>query len=241
MRRVWYFLAGISLVSQAHAQTVKIPVIVPNDTWTYQNTTETRVGWNQTDIETTVTRAGPDEIAVDTRRVGSTMPARESLSGRDWDRFRSVNGQETVVNKPLSFPLTIGKSWTIDYLEKHPNRQHDSERFRSVFTVTSWEDVTVPAGTFHAIKIEAEGTWWAVSAPATSAVSASRIYAQGATTLIQAGHSGATSGSGRTYKSFWYVPGVKKWVKSVEEYYDAGGVRTARYSEELKSYKVSDR
>jgi hypothetical protein len=35
------------------------------------------------------------------------------------------------------------------------------------------------------------------------------------------------------------VPAVKRWVKSVEEYYDANGKRSARETEELESYKVS--
>jgi hypothetical protein len=46
--------------------------------------------------------------------------------------------------------------------------------------------------------------------------------------------------SGRTYKAFWYVPEVRRWVKSVEEYYGSGGVRNERYTAELESFKLMD-
>ncbi|HLZ99284.1 MAG TPA: hypothetical protein VKP66_15210 [Steroidobacteraceae bacterium] len=43
--------------------------------------------------------------------------------------------------------------------------------------------------------------------------------------------------TGRTYKAFWYVPEVKRWVRSVEEYYGNGGVRNERPAK-LESFKV---
>jgi hypothetical protein len=46
--------------------------------------------------------------------------------------------------------------------------------------------------------------------------------------------------TGRTYKAFWYVPEVRRWVKSVEEYYGSGGVRNERFTMELESFKVSE-
>jgi hypothetical protein len=45
------------------------------------------------------------------------------------------------------------------------------------------------------------------------------------------------SATGRTYKAFWYAPEVKRWVKSVEEYYGSGGVRNESYTTELESFK----
>ena len=168
------------------------------------------------------------------------MPPSEQLAGPDWSRRRSVNGAETVVNEPLSFPLSIGKSWQIEYTEAHPNRVHSSEHFRTPYKVIGWEDVTVPAGTFHALKIEAEGQWSAIMAPAVTNVSGARVDAQGATTVMQSSRAGGATFSGRTYKAFWYVPSVKRWVKSVEEYYDTNERRTERYTDELESYKVAN-
>ena len=48
---------------------------------------------------------------------------------------------------------------------------------------------------------------------------------------------GPVPATGRTYKAFWYVPEVGRWVKSVEEYYSSNGVRNERYTTEVESFK----
>lgn len=241
VRTVFLALLGVVLAFAAQAQPVAAPRVSPNDSWTYQHTAESRAaGWRQTRSESTVLRVGAGSIALSNRLAGSAMPPVEQLAGPDWSRFRSVNGHETVVNKPLSFPLSIGKSWEVEFSEDHPNRQHSSEHTRTAYKVIGWEDVTVVAGTFHALKIEAEGEWSAAMAPAVSATTGARVDAQGATTVVQTGRTSAATFTGRTYKAFWYVPGVKRWVKSVEEYYDPNGVRYERSADELEAFKVSD-
>jgi hypothetical protein len=46
--------------------------------------------------------------------------------------------------------------------------------------------------------------------------------------------------SGRLYKAFWYVPSIKRWVKSVEAYYTANGTRNQRFTSELVSVSVAN-
>ena len=233
-------IAAFGLVAvSAHAQTAPAPVVAANDTWTYDRTTEVGTNFRQTREEITVDHASPNSIAVTERTVGSNGAAHESLSNGDWSRERSVNGKQTVVNQPFDFPLRVGKSWTVEYTEENPSRVHTNEHFRSPYKVTGWEDVTVPAGTFHAMKIEAEGEWSAAIAPAAMAGAVSRVDRFGATAVTQATRTGPSAASGRTYKAFWYVPAVKRWVKSVEEYYSAGGQRTSSFKDELVSYKTA--
>jgi hypothetical protein len=62
----------------------------------------------------------------------------------------------------------------------------------------------------------------------------------GATVVTQVQNTSERNTSGRLYKAFWYVPEVKRWVKSVEEYYSSGGVRNERYAQELQSFKAGD-
>jgi hypothetical protein len=159
------------------------------------------------------------------------------LSNLDWSRFRNVDGVETTVNRPFAFPLVQGKHWEIDYTESNPNPAHRSEHFHSTYTVVGWEQVKVPAGTFNALKIEGDGNWTAVLAPAVGVASQSRVTGSGATTVMQSQKVSPQTVSGRTYKLFYYVPAVKRWVKSVEEYYSGGEVRTERYTDELESFK----
>jgi hypothetical protein len=134
--------------------------------------------------------------------------------------------------------MNIGKSWTVEYSEDHPNRQHLSEHLRNAYKVVGWEDVTVPGGTFHALKIEDDGDWNAIVAPAVAAVSGSRVDGQGSTAVVQTNRAITGPVSGRLYKAFWYVPSVKRWVKSVEEYYSANGTRNQRFTTELVTASV---
>jgi hypothetical protein len=63
------------------------------------------------------------------------------------------------------------------------------------------------------------------------------VDAQGSTTLVQTNRVIPGTSSGRTYKAFWYVPSVKKWVKAVEEYYSSNGIRSSRITSELVSFQ----
>lgn len=184
-------------------------------------------------------RAGEASILLSQRPAGSTLPPKEQMVGADWSRMRSVNGHETVVNRPLNFPLRTGRTWTVNYTENNPNRQHSSEHWKFQYRVIGWEDVTVGATTYHAVKIEADGEWQATLAPAVAAVSGSRVDGQGTTSTVQTNRVVPQTFSGRGYKAFWYVPAVKRWVRSVEELYDPNGTRIERSSEELESYKVA--
>ena len=240
MRRVFAALVGMLLVSPAFAQDADRPMVGPQDNWVYRHTLENKAGWHQTRTEMTVVRAGSSGILIASKDVGAPSAPTEMLVGTDWSRLRNVNGKEVVVARPFSFPLAMGKSWDVDYTELNPNRQHSSERFASKYLVVGFEDVTVPAGTFRAIKIEADGHWTAEIAPAASAVSATRLDQQGATAVVQTTKTSAQSATGRIYKAYWYVPEVKRYVKAVEEYFAANGVRNERYTDELEAYKVAN-
>jgi hypothetical protein len=100
--------------------------------------------------------------------------------------------------------------------------------------------VEVPAGKFRALKIESEGHWEAEIAPSQSVVQGAQTGQSGATLVTQAQNIVERQATGRLYKAFWYAPEVKRWVKSVEEYYSNGGVRNERYSQELESFKPGD-
>lgn len=240
MRFFFYLSIFILGTTVVRAESINAPRIQGEDSWSYQNTTEDKSGWHQTRVETTVVRAGPATVLLSTKQVGSTSAPSEQLTNADWSRARSVNGHETIVNRPLAFPLSVGKTWTVEYNEDNPNRLHSHEHLKHVYRVTGWEDVTVPAGTFHTLKIESDGEWTATLAPAVSAAAGSRVDAFGSTTVVQTGKTLPATAAGRTYKAFWYAPAVKKWVKSVEEYYDANGARNQRFTADLLSFRTGN-
>ncbi len=145
-----------------------------------------------------------------------------------------------MVNRPLNFPLETGKTWQVQYTEFNPNKLYRSESWDSHYKVVGYETVEVPAGKFKACKIEAEGTWTAEIEPSRTAVSIAQSHADSATAISQINKTRAATTTGRTYKAFWYVPEIKALVKTVEEYYSSNNVRTARYTEELESFKLAD-
>ena len=226
----------------AAAESIAQPSIQPQDTWTYRDTTEQRPNvWRQSHFEGTVLRNSGTTILLKNMEVGSSNPPTELLINSDWSRFRSINGQETVVNRPFVFPLTVGKAWNLEYVDDHPNStNHKSEKRKLHYRVTGWEDVEVPAGKFKAFKIEAEGTWFAELAPRTAATIAMQAGAAGTSSSTQTVNVTASTTTGRIYEAVWYVPEVKRAVKNVEEYYDSNGVRNERITAELESYKVAN-
>jgi len=108
-------LLTLGLPLLASAQSAPAPAVKSGDTWTYVSSIE-RVpsGWRQTHDEVTVLRATPSHIYYESKQVGSTQAPGEMIAGSDWSRERSVNGAEVVVNRPLAFPLSPGKTWSVD-------------------------------------------------------------------------------------------------------------------------------
>lgn len=110
---------------------------------------------------TTVSRVTGSMVYYTVRIVDSTQPAKELFSAPDWSRVRDIEGKETMVNKPLSFPLAPGKTWDIHYTEQHPNKQFRVEEWTHKYMVVGFKPVDVPAERFNALKIESEGQWTA--------------------------------------------------------------------------------
>ncbi|MEJ0003824.1 MAG: hypothetical protein WDN30_10015 [Pararobbsia sp.] len=231
-------LALLSFPVVSLAQSVPAPALNAGDTWTYANTVETAPnGWRQTHDEVSVSRTTSDHIYFEVKPTGSSQSPKEMIAGADWSRERNVNGTETVVNRPLSFPLSTGKTWDLEVTEAHPNPKYDSETSDLKFKVVDTETIEVPAGKFQAIKIEAEGQWTAQVAPGQT-VTQGMTNNPGDTTLVTQTHRTTPQQvSGQLYEAFWYVPEVGRWVKSVEEYYGSNGVRSQRISAELESFK----
>jgi hypothetical protein len=235
----WVVIAGFA--ASASAETMNAPSVKAGDAWIYKSTIEKGAsGWNQTHDETAVSRVTSSTIYFTVKANGSTQPAKELFAGVDWSRVRDIDGKETVVNKPLAFPLATGKTWEVRYTEPHPNKQFRSEEWAHKYTVVGFESVEVPAGKFNALKIEAEGRWTAVLEPTQTVVQGAESNSEGTSMVTQTQKTTDKTVSGRTYKAFWYVPEVRRWVKSVEEYYGSGGVRNERYTLELESFKLTE-
>lgn len=241
MQKIIPVLFASVLALPVWAQTVDLPAVKAGDRWSYRITEEKGPsGWVQTHNEVIVQRATSSSIYFTAGQVDSKMPAREVFMGTDWSRVRAVNGKEMVVNQPLAFPLLVGKTWTINYTEQHPNKNKRYEQQEMKYTVLGYEQIEVPAGKFKALKIESEGRWTAEIEPNQTVVQTAQVNRDGTTMATQANKTQASLYTGRTYAVFWYVPEVKRWVKSIEESYDSGGVRSSRTTVELEAVKFGE-
>jgi len=200
-------LMVILIALPAAAQQIERPKSMAQYQWTTLETVQKGLASHQSQIEITVLRSDPSELLVAVKEVGSNMPAVERSTDPDWSRARNLDGKQVVVNPPLAFPLTVGKRRVIDYTDHHPrNRAHASEQFHEDYVVTGWRNVTVPAGTFRALKIEANGEWTADLAPGVAVAFRVQSDEQGSTLLMQSGRTTKQAVSGQLYKAFWYVP-----------------------------------
>jgi hypothetical protein len=234
--------AMVCLVATSHgalarSTSVLAPVLSPGDSWTYANSIEARGNTRTTHDMITVKQADNRFIAITVKAVGASGPGSDRLVGPNWSVVRSVNGRQTVVNQPLAFPLSVNKSWTMSYTEQTPaDRTHLREQISMTYKVTGWEDVTVAAGTFHAARIEGDGSWTA-DLPGNTLTARART-ANGSNVAVMSQQASRVA-SGRMLATFWYVPEVERWVKCDEEIYSSTGVLTKRTTAELESFEVA--
>ncbi len=238
------FLILAQTAAAALTPVVSLPVGQPllhsEDSWRYKNTSEQQGRFAETHDDSTIVRTQADAIVLRVRASDSPLQPTEVLVGTDWSRFRSIDGQETVVNHPFDFPLTLGKTWTVDYRETNPNRNFSTEHLITTYKVVGLERVTVPAGTFDAIKIEANGRWTATLANAETGVATTRSDMHGVAVTNRLDRQLQHDATGRLYKAFWYSPVAKRAVKVVEEAYNSAGTRSDSRTSELESYKVAN-
>jgi uncharacterized caspase-like protein len=159
-----------------------------------------------------------------TFRVESVTDTSIQVSTGSKTRFRYTHDWNLVANIPgdgiernfeppvpiFSFPLEPGKTWQ----GKYRNTRGDGRVFdndRSV-TVEGWEQVTVPAGTFKALKV-------------SSLTYYRRVDAGG-------------SGGGRIVFNYWYAPEVGRPVRIEDVNIGNNGVVHQDFTSELVSYKV---
>ncbi len=135
----------------------------------------------------------------------------ESLVMRDSGQPQAVmfNGEFGMLNSGvvqysspfqlLQFPLEVGRTWTHKPAYVHERCGDTVSELKS--TVVGWEDVTVPAGSFRALRIDSDGR-----------------YRNGC-------------GSDRQNFKFWYAPNVKWLVRSEIWIYGGGRPREAQIRE----------
>lgn len=237
---------AVSLASgAAYAQSADVPSIKEGDRWVYSVKAEQNQNGALTAssrrFEAWIVRVGSHSFVMANKAGDSNLPPHEASLNPDWSTSAVFNGEEKVVSRPYAFPLSPGKSWDSDSTQPHPAPGVKSLRNKVHYTVLGWEEVTVPAGKFKALKIEMEGTWFKefdAQGPSANSTVHTSGAGQMATVTSQPAHTPDPVG-GRMYKLTWYVPEVKRDVKTISEDYGPTGTVIHRTTAELESYKVN--
>jgi len=195
------FFAGA--VSAADPAVVDKPRIVVGDTWTYR--TEVRSGaagaGSRTFVEAVeVTAVASNRVnAVVLRKSEGATDAEpvesDMIFDTDWNILvtGSRGARPSALIRPstelLKFPMKPGDSYRSDYdMETLPDS--NIVRHRRVTKVVGWEDITVPAGKFRALRIESEGTVQVARKPKP----------------------------GRSIATAWYAPEARRWIRLEQEF-----------------------
>jgi hypothetical protein len=232
-------VAGVATPVLANDQgAVQAPAFQVGDSWVFDDTVEKgTAGFGQQRVDLVIERLDESTMLVGLKPDGSPVAFEDHVLGPDWSQRRLVDGEETVTTRPFSFPMTVGQTWSVDYVDPTRRGNQVSDHVRRHYKVVGWADVTVPAGVFHALKVEARGVDEAVIQAPTTAVVGAAVSGGGTTSITHTQRGGQAVLTRVTYAEFYYVPKLKNFVKSVEEQYNNDNVRVIRQTRVLVSYK----
>jgi hypothetical protein len=189
---------------------VERPALKPGDRWAYN-----RMDYWTNRVTTVrnieVTSANDKVIQVVATEPG--RPEMDETYTAEWNSVATSLANSTPHSGHLRFPLKIGEShpWKFETIFG-PQRNWRSEHER-VTRVVGWEEITVPAGKFRALKVVQEGDFRRLD----------------------------VSVAGKTRTTTWYAPEVKRWVKFLYEDEILTGFQRGpfnKFGEELVSFKV---
>ena len=236
------FIAALSAFSaQALAADLKstpAPSFKVGDTWVFDQTIEKgQTGFSQVRIDLAIERLNDSTMMVGIKRDGAPTAFEDHVVGKDWSLREVIDGQETATTRPFTFPMSVGDSWTIDYTDSIRRGAQTSLHVHQTYKVVGWEDVTVPAGTYRALKIEANGVDNGTIQTPAAAVGGAVAGAGGATTIMHTQRGGQSVLTRKSYDEIYYVPELNSQVKSVEEQYNSEDVRVSRQTRVMVAYK----
>ena len=196
------FLFSGLCAAQAPAQVAK-PEVKVDDRWVYRLTDKRRKPPSMI-YEMRVSFVDARAIHAVVERQGGKRDADATWTP-EWNAVVAPDEGVVEVEKGMfQFPLSPGQQYPAAWEMRRPRAGAFHVRHERRVTIVGWEEVEVPAGKFRALKIQADGHFRRLDKVA----------------------------SDEARNTYWYVPQVKRWVKSV--YQDAA----LEVVEELYFYRV---
>lgn len=203
------FLALLVLAAPSWAQSdapVERPAVKPGDAWTYRRTD----AWTnrQSTSEVRATFVSESAIVGVVKEVG--REEADSSWTAEWNSVNSFQGGSITPHSGFfRFPLKVGDTYKAVFEVRVVRLGSNRTRHDRNVRIIGWEEVSVPAGKFRALKIEVDGEWQRLDA--------------------------FNSGTAKT--TIWYVPELKRWAKWMYEDRGMNGPGP-RWGDELTEYKL---
>jgi len=214
------WMGGPSLATAQPVDKVERPDFKIGDTWTYERFDAFK-GTRESFNRSRVAKLDGDSVEMEITDAESGKVLGKDIYTRELRLSLRELGSVRVSNEPaypyLSFPLEIGKRWSQKVTQTRAGMSQPIE-IDLEGKVVGWEDVSVKAGSFKAIKVEVSG-YFHVTTRMGERVNVS------------------------VSDHVWYVPEVKRWVKHAIREEGVGGppaTRGVRRNEviELREYQL---
>ena len=199
-------LVAAPAFAQGDARRIESPGVRVGDTWMFNKID----GWNGSLEEVTVNvvkRSDASGIVMESSSLDGSSVAKV-LRTTAFNLVRVEAPAFTQKAEPFypnySFPLYVGKTWSGKVVLSNTKQPGTEVTATLRGRADDWELVTVPAGTFFALKLSMEGTYYATDS--------------------------GGGWSGTIEDTLWYAPEVRNAVRY--EYSDFTG-GTSRYNHEI--------
>lgn len=163
---------------------VRAPYVEVGDCWSYRAERLYNHGWIS-GYEICVTHVDrAKDVIFATAKVRDDGREIDVSYTLQWGCRFEIGG--TLCDPPTNsfdFPLHVGDRKSVDFISRTTAVGSHQGNRQAVVEVVGWEDVTVPAGTFHALKI------------------------------VSVGYNYRYDGVGRIAWTMWYVPEINRHVK----------------------------
>jgi uncharacterized protein YbaA (DUF1428 family) len=141
-------------IARGESSSATAPVIQIGDTWKYR-VLDGFTGDESNQISFRIVELSDNEIST---QVTWAKEQKRSLYifDRQWNRLDDGNGRWEPFQPYFKFPLVVGSEWTQAYRYSAYQTGSSFSNFAKL-KVVKVETVTVPAGTFHAFRVDIEG------------------------------------------------------------------------------------
>jgi len=181
-----------------------IPTV--GDTWSYLFTKRDYGSRKESKFQMTVENVTDTEFSIRSGAGNLNVYTRDGNIKRIEFKNGELRTWEPFVPR-FSFPLEPGRTWTQKYISRRPGREVELD---ATVTVVGWENVTVNAGTFNALKIT-NLAWYRRK---------------------------DNDFRGREIVTVWYVPEIRRWVRLDVLERGSNGVIYNDATEEILSYNL---